>query len=251
MVPGRVTPLNMGILLWLQLPWERARALRLLNLQTRLELVAAERANTSVRSPFDVPWDPESLAGLRWMQRAGTNSSELLYVLRGQLNLTPFSYTWEGVDRGHGRERWFPTLAERVQAVEAMLGATRLVLALEAWKLEHGRLPKRLDELVGHGLDRLPVDPYSTSGESFRYLPAGLDMPLRSVGTLGGWATVGTIPADTPLVWSMGPNVRKVSLPPTEGRREQYEIRDGPGFGWHLPRSDFDAWESGWPCPIP
>jgi hypothetical protein len=246
LVSGRVTPLSSGIVLWLQLPWERARALRLLNLQTRVELVMAARPVGPEASLFG-SWDPESLAGLRWMQRAGANSrlSELLYVLRSELNLTLFSYTWEGPESE--RQRWYPTLAERVQAVEAMLGATRLVLALEAWKLEHGQLPARLDELVGHGLDRLPFDPYS--GESFRYLPAGLDMQFRPTPALAGWtiwSLTGTIPAHTPLVWSTGTNVRKAM-----DRREQYEIRDGPEGGWHVPRSDFDVWESGWPCPIP
>ena len=41
-------------MLWLQLPWERERALRLLNLQTALELALARRP----RQAADVP-DPE------------------------------------------------------------------------------------------------------------------------------------------------------------------------------------------------
>ena len=37
--------------------------------------------------------------------------------------------------------------------------ATLIVLALEAWRIEHGSLPQELDQLVGHGLEKLPLDP--------------------------------------------------------------------------------------------
>ena len=50
--------------------------------------------------------------------------------------------------------------------------ATRLILALEAWKLDHGGLPKSLEDLKGKYLDQLPVDPYT--GGAFRYKPKGL-----------------------------------------------------------------------------
>jgi hypothetical protein len=244
-------PLDVGILLGLELPWERARALRLLNLQTRLEFLAAERAYGPEEPPFGISWDPESLAAWRWIERnlSGSRLAELFYGLRYELLLAPISYTWNGEDVEPWR--WYPTLADRVRVLETMQNATRLVLTLEAWKLEHGRLPQRLEELVGHGLDRLPLDPYS--GEAFRYLPAGLAMPVRFVPPVGWtvWAAGGVIPAQTPLIWSTGMNVRKAKFESTEGRGEQYRIRQNGETVWHMPRSDFDVWESGWPCPIP
>ena len=50
--------------------------------------------------------------------------------------------------------------------------ATRIVLALQAWKLEHGDYPKTLDELVGPYFEKLPTDPFS--GESYQYFPEGV-----------------------------------------------------------------------------
>lgn len=55
--------------------------------------------------------------------------------------------------------------------VENYRRATRLILAIEAWKLEHGRLPKSLEDLKGKYPDQLPIDPY-TGGE-FDYEPKG------------------------------------------------------------------------------
>ena len=55
--------------------------------------------------------------------------------------------------------------------VETCRRATRLILALEAWKLEHGGLPPSLDDLKGKYLDQLPVDPYR--GDPFSYEPRG------------------------------------------------------------------------------
>ena len=47
--------------------------------------------------------------------------------------------------------------------------AATLLLALEAWKAQHGRFPDTLDELVGTYLDRLPLDPYSGKPFLYRY----------------------------------------------------------------------------------
>lgn len=49
--------------------------------------------------------------------------------------------------------------------------ATVIIMALNAWKAEHGKLPDRLDELVGSQLDRLPLDPLFA--QPFQYFPRG------------------------------------------------------------------------------
>jgi hypothetical protein len=59
-------------------------------------------------------------------------------------------------------------LADDVLSVENRRRATVIVLALEAWKAKHGKLPRTLDELVGAYLDKLPLDPYS--GGPYRYV---------------------------------------------------------------------------------
>jgi hypothetical protein len=59
-----------------------------------------------------------------------------------------------------------PVLVLRLH--EATLGLTQLVIALRLHELEHGRLPKRLRDLVRAGiLDELPIDPFS--GREFYY----------------------------------------------------------------------------------
>ena len=176
--------------------------------------------------------------------------TELLYVLRGELFSTSVWYLRE--EREADRQRSLLMLAERVRAIETVHNATRVILALEAWKLEHGALPKRLEDLVGSCLDKLPHDPYS--GENFQYLPAGQNMPLRWHQPVVGWsvgACGGTIPAHTPFIWSTGMNVRKESNPTTKDHVDRYEIRQDQRSNWHRPKSEFDVWEAGWPFAIP
>jgi hypothetical protein len=63
---------------------------------------------------------------------------------------------------------------------ETSYRATVIVMALNAWRAEHGQLPDRLDELVPAELDALPVDP--PFARPFLYYPRG--MPARqAVGT--------------------------------------------------------------------
>ena len=55
-----------------------------------------------------------------------------------------------------------------VRYTEGALGVSELVIALRIHELEHGRLPRRLRDLVRGGiLDRLPVDPFT--GRAFSY----------------------------------------------------------------------------------
>jgi hypothetical protein len=53
--------------------------------------------------------------------------------------------------------------------------ATKIVLALEAWRLEHGELPKTLDELAPSQLTAVPRDP--AWNQPFLYYPEGLLEP--------------------------------------------------------------------------
>jgi hypothetical protein len=49
--------------------------------------------------------------------------------------------------------------------------ATSLLLALEAWRADHDRLPNSLHSLVDGYLAEIPTDPYSA--QEFRYYPQG------------------------------------------------------------------------------
>ena len=240
---GKETPPPLYLTLWLQLPWERARALRLLNIQTRFVLAEPGFPDFGKDSR-------ESVMFLRNLQVLSTpcRERELLSALRREIGLVPVVYNWERDESGP-RRSWL-TAAERSQPLETVRNATRVILALEAWKLDHGSLPKRLEELVGHYLDRLPPNPFS--GESFRYLPAGLSMPLAWSQPLSDWVSFGkgTIPAKTPFVWSTGMNVRR-ELAYSPVKRMVDVIRTDQRSDWHRPRSEYDVWEAGWPFPIP
>ena len=238
--------------IWLHLPWERARAIRLLNLQTRFELGGGSgRDGQAIQGGPD--WDDLrrtviSLAPLK--------DSELLDALRNYCQLPPLSDRW---DQDHGWRR-VPTVRENQRAVDTARNAARIVLALETYKLQHGSLPKSLDALVGPHLDQVPPDPYSF--EPFRYFREGLKIPLRYHLPLWGWpATVadGEIPADVPLIWSTGPVVKVnhssdseenvfhkywIELPWPYGNRYRYG-------GTRQPTSEYDVWSAGWPFAIP
>ncbi len=56
--------------------------------------------------------------------------------------------------------------------------ATLIVLALEAWKAERGKLPATLDELAGNG-QRVPLDPLYA--QPFLYYPTGIPELPRPV----------------------------------------------------------------------
>jgi hypothetical protein len=182
--------------------------------------------------------------------------------LARQLGLTPISYNWEGPDTWYSRRL---TLEEGFRAVETARQAARLVLALDAWKLQHGSLPKSLDQLVGPYLNRLPVDPYS--GAPFRYFREGLGIPLTWNQPLYGWDPAiakGEIPANVPFIWSTGakvlwqPNGKKEDIHDyfiyTDWATSSGVYRSGQRHRadeLRRPNSPYDIWESGWPFLIP
>ena len=76
--------------------------------------------------------------------------------------------------------------------------STQLLLALEAWRLEHGAPPESLDELVGPYFAQLPRDPYS--GRNFLYFPNGLpqwrELDYKSQRMI-----------HPPVIWTCGPRL--------------------------------------------
>jgi hypothetical protein len=243
--------------LWLRLPWERTRARRLLNLQTLCDLaIGMEEPEGGCVTSLDNA--KMNLVLVTQRRLSPLRSSELLSALRTLIGVEPISRDWgEGADGN----RWPPTtLSESYRAVETARRAAHLVLALQAWKLKHGSLPKSLDELVGPYLDRLPTDPYSHI--PFRYFRDGVKIPLHWEQPLWGWpvmAAQGTVSPNEAFIWSAGPRI-SVQTPNANGDiLSQYLIRPKWPYGdrrarnnWpHTANSEFDIWESGWPFPIP
>ena len=62
--------------------------------------------------------------------------------------------------------------ANRLAWFEADRRATIVILAIEEYRLDHGKLPKSLDQLEGEYLGAPPPDPYS--GYPFVYFPKGI-----------------------------------------------------------------------------
>jgi hypothetical protein len=83
--------------------------------------------------------------------------------------------------------------------------ATLVVLALAAYRLEHGQLPATLSDLVSQYLPKLPLDPYS--GREFYYFPEGVPKPASEadaadlVEALARWPEMA---ARKPGIWSPG-----------------------------------------------
>ncbi len=135
------------------MPWEQARAMRLLNqlavpgfkaLETA-EREAAQGKRISLDVAYSAPPNP-------WEEE--------------------LERTWPVRYDGIGfSELW------KLGRVETRRRVVRLQLAAEAFKAEHGQLPETLDELVGTYLDRMPIDLHS--GLPFVYLSKGLPMSIR------------------------------------------------------------------------
>jgi hypothetical protein len=241
---------------WSKLPWERERALRLLDFQTRCDHGLVLKIAESARGSDTIPSDRETFYAWRRLRSDlhTQRNSELLTALRNMLAMPTISCNIDD-DKQYG----IPTLVESNLAVETARRAARVVLALQAWKLKHGSLPKLLDELVGTYLDSVPTDPYS--GEPFRYFPKGLKLPLSSQGPFddrGIFKANCKTAADQPFIWSTGENVTHRRETTDDAIVGQYSVRttDLPyrrplPASSYRPRSEFEIWQAGWPFPIP
>ena len=88
-----------------------------------------------------------------------------------------------------------------------------LTLALQAHRQKHGRLPDRLDELVGPYLDRLPSDPIN--GQAFEYRSGGFPFVILSDNH--------RLPPSTPLLSAPGSQAARLE-PLTEEYARRYGI---------------------------
>ena len=183
-------------LMWNLMRWEFTRARRLLD----------------VRIKSDIQWLNRCQSALQ----RGTTLSDL-----GKAKTTDEMEAWQRNTALITRIYfWSDGLVEQEYKIETRRRATRLILALVAWKLEHGELPETLDELIGAGLERLPIDPYS--GRPFRYFSEGLPTPL--VWSSQSYSKKFVVPVGAPFVWSAG---RKAVA------------------------TDLEVLKAGWPFPLP
>ena len=156
------------------LPWERLRAVRLLNLLTATELRIFKEIELSLANCDK---------NVRHRYRLADEAFEEA-VSQSLLAATP-----EGFRFPHRKLYWFFDPVVRELARRGFV----LRMALIAWKKRHGSLPERLSDLAGNGLDVVPCDPWT--GEEFNYRPRGFPAPV----TLGRH-----INANEPVLWSSG-----------------------------------------------
>jgi len=162
------------------LPWERARTERVLNVFTVRELESFDRVESAVlrNETFAFPDDPDLDPHWRTLER----STPWLEVFR--------------CSRSHWLTRSFVALETRRRAV-------RVQLALAGWRIEHGRLPARLEELAGPFFQQVPLDPL-TAGP-FPYFPEGMPSPVyESHSSARAGSRDPLVPAGKPFFSSAG-----------------------------------------------
>jgi hypothetical protein len=165
---------------WKFVPWERARAERLVTLLTAQSydrLVEVEELLADLGSYRDFT----AGRGRSNFYDEGTSTREWLDTT---LQVSAILPSLDFVELNH---------VSRVTARNAAL----LRMALIDYRREHGDLPESLDALKGAYFQELPVDPYS--GKPFEYLPAGPSEPLEFTRPNDFVAEPGQ-----PLLWSIG-----------------------------------------------
>jgi hypothetical protein len=183
-------------MLFNDLPWERERALREVDIATSSHIETSQRVVFGLAGPGQIAYGEPVFR--REVVSRGVHAR-----IDGQLGA------------GLPRLQPLPSLAafelqSRENFDELMLGlvtlavhrrATLTQFALTLYQRENGRYPDSLKELVPKYLDTMPLDPYS--GEPFQYRPQGFDLPL--IGAFGSESPRNRLPARTPLFWSVGP----------------------------------------------
>ena len=165
------------------LPGERDRARRLVTFQFSEIIARLERLEELMRHG-------QAVAGVAtipsMIDRSAFSLNQTTPSSAGRL-----PYTWQDVDI---------ELYESARDT-CKWRATKLLMAIQLWRLEHGgELPEKLDQLVGHGLEAVPLDPFT--GQPFAYFPNGLSVEkLRGGGLPECWGNY-SLPAGTPIIWA-------------------------------------------------
>jgi ABC-type transport system involved in multi-copper enzyme maturation permease subunit len=211
-------------------PWERARALRVLNMITTTSLELLGRAKVTL-DKGDVP---EGFTYQDWLE-----SPQVAYV-----ETTPLA---SGLF-------WHGSTIHRIEAEfmqTTMRRAALLQLASEAFHRDHNQWPPRLEDLRGEYLTSIPPDPYT--GQMFRYFPQGRNEITRwGIGSEwklpGGETRVREVAPGQPFLWSAGPVMRRLYYVSADGKRS-YLIEDSHGNQFQAV-SEAEALARGWAFPL-
>jgi hypothetical protein len=142
--PDNMQLLTFYIKLYRYLPWEKARALRMLNDQLQFDYFKVNKSGDDLFYAYCPYYD-----ATRWNSMPSVDRSGGLFD----------SNYWF----------WNDTIWEYPYGVSS-LRISVVILALECWYLDHNNtLPDSLDELVGTYLEEIPVEPLT--GKPMKYNP--------------------------------------------------------------------------------
>jgi hypothetical protein len=174
-----------------ELPWERKRASLALNEITRYHVAEAEGLVEYLSSS-----DPNDVYNniRRWVRPLYGPAATKTWMIAQPSAATSYLARLE-------YEARVPVhmLFRAYCDNQTFRRAALLQVALAKYRLDQGKYPSKLMDLVPEYLENLPVDPYSR--QPFEYEVAGLDLPLKS---WGNGANFDRIEANTPLFWSVG-----------------------------------------------
>ena len=207
------------------MPWERARTIRLLNQWTAQQLLSLENVERAVADGMQLPI---------------TNRFRYRNHLRyGRSRLTGWNQTAAILERFHDLD-WYWQARMSVDAA-TQRRATCLLLALTAWKLEHGELPDTLDDLVGPYLTKLPPDPHT--GEPFRYFPQGIPIAIMETNAVDD-EPIELLSAGQPFIWSTGWQI-SIATHADDRALCKYFISGDLGNPFQQAKSEYEIWRRG------
>jgi hypothetical protein len=200
---------NLPSMLWPRLmPWETYRGERWLNQLTQRNLATLTSMRQIMAKGGGVDYLLPTVT--RWESSEYLSPPYMTFDRRPRMRLP------EWLDSTTPNLNSLVSLGERQSLLlaefEAQRRGTILVLALEAFRIDHGDLPATLDELAGKYVDRLPDDPYT--GEEFDYFPQGLPQPSTALERAQlEYVQRTNIPLwpGWPCVWCFGPTLSKSS----------------------------------------
>jgi len=226
--------------LWRRLlPWEHRRALRVVDWLAWHDLIMWQKAETAIRNgdrPAVLVADP-----VREIYRSNREPWNTWAKWRKWGEAIPLFDSWNWPHS--------PRLISEYASREAERRAALQILAIAAWKLEHGELPPTLDALVGKRLNKLPADPFADDRALFRYFPDGLPVAIKRVNSGPVVREETVLEANVPFLWSLGPQVvvREQGNPAIVVDR--YRVNDGAE--WQVPATEQEVWQSGLVFRIP
>jgi hypothetical protein len=211
-----------------QLPWERERALAILDIGAANDIT---RLAGLVRFLREGPRPP----GPRMVGDWPFSYDELRNALQSTDNPLRNQWRFDGiaalyasfVDYEYAARSQAFDLTSTLVWTEMRRRATLIQLALERYRREHDAYPRKLAELVPEYLEKVPLDPFA--GTPFNYLPDGTDLPIMDAQPNGQ-----DIPPQTPLFWSVGSqNLRQLV------RTHEWQAEGGMGMSDPLSEPEF------------